>query len=198
MPETKSPVAKTLQLYANSFIEYFPAFALLFCAVSWGRGICDSRLWRWVRVGGLFTLVLFTSATLVDVYQTAQEAESPEYMAGAANWLQQNTSPGTLVFQTDGDDFPYLFYHNTSNIYLIGLDPTFLERANPPLWKQWVDITRGWVIRPSQVIQDSFGASYVVSDRQHDDFEARARDDPNMLIVYSDRYSYVWRILGTA
>ena len=101
---------------------------------------------------------------------------------------------GTMVFQTDWDDFTYLFYGNTANNYLVGLDPTYLELANPHLWNQWVDITRGRIAKPSQIIVTAFGANYVVSDRHHQDFEKSVRNDTNMQIVYRDQYSFVWLI----
>ena len=96
--------------------------------------------------------------------------------------------------QTDWDDFPYLFFHNTHNIYLVGLDPTYLERADPELWDLWVAVTQGEIHQPSAAIRSAFGATYVVSDAQHKAFTDKARDDPGMHLVYQDEYSYVWQI----
>jgi hypothetical protein len=65
----------------------------------------------------------------------AEIAEAPsDYMAGAAEWLRTNTPEGSMVFQTDWDDFPYLYYYNTHNTWLVGLDPTYLQVAAPDLW----------------------------------------------------------------
>lgn len=217
-------------LRSRRFIEYFPAFALLFCAASWGRSgailaewVPDMRFQRlWAKGGqpgtphrepvnaalslvwkqyiliaiSLIALVFLGFTTLSGTYRTAQTAESVEYMAGAARWLETHTPAGTMVFQTDWDDFTNLFYYNTANTYLVGLDPTYLELANPALWRQWVEVTRGRVPQPSQVIRQVFKADYVVSDTRHDAFEAQTRDDPHMELVYRDRYSYVWRLLS--
>ena len=40
----------------------------------------------------------------------------------------ENSEPGSLVFQTDWDDFTRLFFYNTTNVYTIGLDVTYMAR----------------------------------------------------------------------
>lgn len=195
----------TLFMVARSrrFIEYYPAFALLFAAAAWGRGGLDLTAWlparlrrRWiVPLLAAGTGIAFAGITLSAVYQDARRAESPEYMAGAAAWLEQNAPPGAMVFQTDWDDFPYLFHGNTRSVYTVGLDPTYMERDNRELWNQWVEITQGRVPEPSLLIRSLFGAQYVVSDTRHDGFEAAARTDPHLKLVYRDATSYVWEVL---
>lgn len=187
---------------SRRFIEYFPALALLFCAVVWGRSPVRLTEWlpaafrsRWlVALGAAAVMGIFSITTVSQVYRDAQASRSPDDLAGAATWLRENTPPGTFVFQTDWDDFTRLFYYNTSSTYLVGLDPTYLEIADPALWDRWVHITQGKVSSPAQVIWSEFGAAYIVSDTQHDRFIERANDDPNMELVYQDQYSYVWRL----
>jgi hypothetical protein len=189
---------------SRRFIEYYPAFALLYCAVLWGRSETTPADWLpWKRVGrGVLyagsgsAMLLLVANTLTDARQMIQTARDVHYMAGAANWLESHTAPGTPVFQTDWDDFPYLFYHNTHNTYLVGLDPTYLERANAELWDLWVAITRGNVEQPSTSIRSVFGTTYVISDTRHDDFEDQARDDDAMRVVYRDAYSIIWEIVS--
>lgn len=189
-------------LRSRRFIEYYPAFALLFCAAAWGRG--DIALPAWVSpalkrsllpVGIAGTVLLLGSFTLLDTLRDVQDAPAPDYLVGAADWLEANTPQGTMIFQTDWDDFTRLFYANTHNTYLVGLDPTYLQRADPALWDEWVAITQGRVSRPSEKIVALFGTTYVVSDTRHDDFENQVLEDPNMQLVYMDKYSYVWQIV---
>jgi hypothetical protein len=186
---------------SRRFIEYYPPFALLFCAVSWGRKpaqILESlprRLAKLVPYGALVVGIIFAGTTFIAARHTFENAENPRLFVGAANWLKAHTPEGSSVFQTDWDDFTRLFYYNTSNIYLVGLDPTYLERANPSLWTQWVAITRGEVDQPSTLIYSLFGSEYVVSDRQHEAFIDEAADDPNMRLVYWDSNSMVWQIM---
>ena len=61
----------------------------------------------------------------------------------ASMWLMEHTEPGERVYQTDWDNFPELFYFNTHNTYIVGLDPTFMYLANPELYLLWRSIGRG-------------------------------------------------------
>lgn len=204
---------------SRRFIEYFPAFALIYGAASAGRGEWEfSQLipdWlqnrravvgRWQLSSQtiistaiiLLMIVMGGYLTIQNVRHTqedARQARAVETYEGASEWLKNYSPKGTAVFQTDWDDFTRLFYYNTHNTYLVGLDPTYLQQADPALWDQWVAITQGQVIQPSEVIQTVFGCNYVISDRQHRAFEAQAEADPAMRLVYKDEFSLVWRIL---
>lgn len=212
--ETTLLLVALLTLYmlfkSRRFIEYFPAFALLFAAVSWGRGglswadVLPDRvhLPDWLRPAAAPLLVLLAVGilggfTLTDAYQDNLDRRPVETFAGASAWLVDNTPAGSPVFQTDWDDFPRLFYHNTHNTYLVGLDPTYLERADPDRWHQWVALTRGEIAMPSDSITADFGASYVISDTRHAAFEEQAAADTRMRIVYMDDTSIVWEVLPT-
>ena len=81
--------------------------------------------------------------------------------ANAAAWLERNSPAGSRVFQTDWDDFPRLFFYNTHNTYLIGLDPTYLHLYDAELYDLWVEITRGDVENPSKVIATTFDSHYI-------------------------------------
>ncbi|MCC7208024.1 MAG: hypothetical protein IT323_12005 [Anaerolineae bacterium] len=196
----------TLVMTLNSrrFIEYFPAFALLAAAAAWGRnplpwptlGVLPTP--RLIRLGASVVAVtvaaVFGASTVGAALDDARNSADVETFAGASAWLRDNTPAGSMVFQTDWDDFTRLFYYNTHNVYLVGLDPTYLERADPALWQEWVAITRGEVEQPASVILKRFGARYVVSDTRHQAFERQAQNDPAMTLVYQDQYSLVWRI----
>ena len=194
-----------MTLESRRFIEYFPAFALLYCAAAWGRSEVMGRdkpmflppphMRRILLAGLMLPLLLLVITTLSAVHNDIRSEKDAGYLAGASRWLQENTEPGALVFQTDWDDFTYLFFHNT---YLTGLDPTYLQIANPTLANLWVPITQGQVERPAALIRDIFGAVYVVSDTNHDAFAASASADPDMELVYRDSNSLVWHVKPSA
>jgi hypothetical protein len=188
-------------LRSRRFIEYFPAFALLFCAAAWGRGGISFARWlpeRWpirlLPTAAVLVLVAGMFVTLCAAQAQIRDSADSAYMAGASQWLAENSSPGALVFQTDWDDFPYLHYYNTANTYLVGLDPTYLQLANPLAWDNWVAITQGDVEQPPALIRSQFGAAYVVSDTRHEDFIEQAGADPGLLLVYRDDHAFVWQL----
>jgi hypothetical protein len=115
--------------------------------------------------------------------------------AEASAWLEANTPAGARVFQTDWDDFTRLFFYNTHNVYILGLDPTYMQLYDSELYDLWVDISKGRVERPSEAISQRFGASYVLTDLKHKDFLREAEDDPNLIEMSRDEYAAVFRVV---
>jgi hypothetical protein len=178
---------------ARRFIEYFPPFALLFAAFAWAPVI--SRYGQETR-GRLHRLLPALALLLVllpgawNTFQAARDSlrDSKPYTtyAGAAGWLADNTPAGARVFQTDWDDFPRLFFYNTHNTYLIGLDPTYMQIYDPELYDLWAAITRGKVEDPGALIAQEFGARYIISDLRHPAFLEQAAQDARLEEVYRD------------
>jgi len=187
---------------SRRFIEYFPAFALIFAALAWAPFIREvpARTWfswqawrQWlppVVVGGL--VIFGTWQMLPITRESVQDSKPYDLYAQASAWLRQNTSAGERIFQTDWDDFPRLFFYNTDNTYLIGLDPTYMQLYDPGLYDQWVSITEGEIENPSTSIWSDFGARYVISDLDHEDFISRASEDPDMEEVYRDDQAVIF------
>jgi hypothetical protein len=195
-----------MTLESRRFIEYFPAFAALFGVVALARSAHELAPFlptqfkslavpRFILPVVALLLIVGTVFNLRGTTNMIANAPDVAYLAGAAAWLEDNTAAGTMVFQTDWDDFTRLFFHNTHNNYLIGLDPTYLQIANTDLWNQWTAITQGKVSDPSEIIRTAFAANYVVSDTHHGAFEQKAEADPNMRLVYRDRYNLIWEII---
>lgn len=193
---------------ARRFVEYFPAFALIFGAFS-----LSPMLDRWASVqpqpdhpwdprGQALVPLLLTLILVVPLVRSLQRAREAvasqrpaDSLAGAANWLEENTPPGSMIFQTDWDDFTRLFFYNTASIYTAGLDPTYLELSDAELYDLWVRITRGEVDQPSTAIREEFGGAYVVSDLDHTAFLRDAEDDPGLREVYRDDDAVVYEVL---
>jgi hypothetical protein len=109
--------------------------------------------------------------------------------------LETNTPAGSRVFQTDWDDFPRLFFHNTHNTYLIGLDPTYMQLYDTELYDEWVQITDGDVAAPSRRIGGVFGAEYVLTDLKHKAFIRQAGKDPGLQEVFRDDEAIVYKVV---
>ncbi|MBK9123477.1 MAG: hypothetical protein IPM16_10215 [Chloroflexi bacterium] len=187
-------------LRSRRFVEYYPAFALLFAAVIWGRPSAF-KLWRFrprlAKIAGVLTLVagaVMGAFVFTATYSTMADEPDVNALAGAADWLETNTPAGALIFQTDYDDFTRLFFHNTSNTYLNGLDTTYLLEADPDLWEAWTQIRLGEVANPSEAILTKFGTRFIVSGVEAQAFIAQADADPAMRVVYEDEYALVWEI----
>jgi hypothetical protein len=145
-------------------------------------------------------ILLFVAGTaymsMPDAADQISSSKSYTMYQGASDWLAQNTSEGERVFQTDWDDFPRLFFYNTHNTYLVGLDPTYMQLYDGQMYETWVDITRGSVPGMSEIIVQQFGSRYVVTDLAHGDFLRQAAADPRMRQVYRDEQAAIFEILN--
>ena len=190
---------------ARRFIEYFAPFALIFSAFAWAPLLSDREPASVVLAKArpisipfslLFLIVLASMIkTLPSARASIQNSKPYDLYAGASEWLIDNSQPGDLVFQTDWDDFPRLFFYNTSNRYLIGLDPTYMQLYDKGSYNLWVLITKGAVSQPSQFIANHFHARFVHTDLKHDKFISRAEKDPGLREVYRDEQAILFEVI---
>lgn len=198
---------------SRRFVEYAPAFVVLFAALAWKPffetaplnfrltkkigGISLSPKFIQNSIGALFFLIL-VPFLILNFAQTRKSTQAgirqAEQFAASSAWLIQNTPHGERVFHTDWDDFPRLFFHNTHNTYIVGLDPVYMQEFDAELYRLYAEITQGDVENPSQDILEKFQARYVITDLSHQAFINRARKDPNMRVVYEDENSLVFAI----
>ncbi|RPI29903.1 MAG: hypothetical protein EHM70_15255 [Chloroflexota bacterium] len=186
---------------SRRFIEYFPAFALVFAAFAW-TPVIHSLSGSFKRkslpaIALALALIPGVWITFDNARSSLQSSKPYETYAGASAWLVANTPAGARVFQTDWDDFPRLFYYNTHNTYLIGLDPTYLLIYDAGLYHSWVEITQGKTEQPSGPIEQEFGARYVLTDLRHQGFLDQAEKDPGLVEVYRDKDSVIYQVSST-
>ncbi len=192
-----------LTFKARRFIEYFPAFALIFIALTVGRvdsspsqaGLRSVRYRRSYPIGLLAILIAPLVITLTQARAALADQSKPaETYAAASYWIARHAQPGALIFQTDWDDFPRLFFYNPVNVYTIGLDPTYMQLYDSALYDEWVQITQGKVEQPGSVIRSRFGGEYVITDLKHTAFLKQAQNDPGLKEVFRDKYAVVFDV----
>jgi hypothetical protein len=147
--------------------------------------------WRdLLRTIAVATVALVLSIFLfVNLRATVKEigqSDPHDYYRAGAEWMRTHVPPGQIVFNTDWDDFPRLFYYDSSHYYVTGLDPSYLFDRNPDLSNLYERITLGKEEDPGPLIRDRFGARYVFSDNDHHDFFEHARLSGWFDIVYED------------
>lgn len=188
---------------SRRFVEYFPAFALIFLALSAAPLLRDGqqalaskqRPYRYLAPLLFFVLLTYPIYKgLVDARELVSSSKPADQYAAASLWLKANSEPDIMIFQTDWDDFTRLFFYNSEATYTAGLDPTFMELFDKELFDQWRDITQGDVDMPGTLIRDRFKADYVFSDLQHGDFLEQAADDPILEEIYRDKYAVIFRV----
>ena len=122
-------------------------------------------------------------------------SEPHDFYKRGAEWMRANVPAGQVVFNTDWDDFPRLFYYDPTHNYVSGLDPTYLYDRDPALSKLYDRITLGEEEDPGPLIRDRFGSRYVFTDNLHQDFFDNARQSGWFEIVYEDNECTILHIL---
>ncbi|HEV8426404.1 MAG TPA: hypothetical protein VGQ41_00720 [Pyrinomonadaceae bacterium] len=131
-------------------------------------------------------LSVFLFFNLRATVREIRQSEPHDYYRAGAEWMRNNVPPGQIVFNTDWDDFPRLFYFDSSHYYVSGLDPSYLYDKDPNLSRLYESITLGREEDPGPLIRNRFGARYVFSDNTHHDFFDHARASGWFDIVYED------------
>jgi hypothetical protein len=205
---------------SQRIMEYFPAFAMIFCAWSWSDAsdtlevVARATRWRLPAgvaggigggVGRLLPvapwLVALVVAPFIVLSTLAASKQANEGLAwttyrDGALWLARNTPAGSRVFTTGWDDFPHVFYWNTHNVYLTGLDPTYMSLEDPAAFELWRAIAQGRVPNPGRQIRERFDSPYVLTDMEHRRFIQVAAADPDLEEVLRTRTVIVYRVRG--
>ena len=119
------------------------------------------------------------------------------YLSGPANWLKENTSRGSIVFNAGWDDWPFLFYFNDHNNYLVGLDPIFMYAYDADKYKLWFKIINGNVKENlASIIINNFNSRHVVlsKKRKFKGFIRILTNNPNIIKTFEDSSGFVFRI----
>ena len=107
----------------------------------------------------------------------------------------ENIPAGEIIFNCNWDDFPKLFFLDTTHRYVYGLDPNYLYSANQDLYKTLKDLTEGKVDDPAPIIRDKFGSNYIFSDaKENTDMLAKALESGWVDQVYEDDEARILKI----
>jgi hypothetical protein len=144
-------------------------------------------LWRTIALAVVSiclgaALFLSLRATIKDI----ASSDPHDYYRAGSEWMRTNIPPRQIIFNTDWDDFPRLFYYDPSHAYITGLDPTYLYDKDEALSRLYDRITLGKEEDPGPLIRDRFGARYVFTDNSHEDFFDNAQASGWFEVVYED------------
>jgi len=115
--------------------------------------------------------------------------------SGVGAYLGEHSKVGEIVMQTDWSDFPMLFYQDSKNYYVVGLDPTFMYNLDPKLYQLFADITMAKISTGlAKLVKDNFHASYFVVDTGRDQLNKYLQADPGFVKVYEDGDCWLYQI----
>lgn len=210
-----------LTLKSRRYVEYEVPLMLTFAASAITDALRGLHLrpyvllakeffWRRVVLGMLVVMYLAIAVPTIIARDVATERKSFEggqtvtTFSAAMSWLrayhQTNhpEEPMPIVFHSDWDEFPILFYYNSNARYIAGLDPTFMYLKDPQKTKEWAEITtgsyRGDVFH---ALQNDFRASYVFVATDHEAMAKLIRQYPQFVLRYEDDEALIFEIHNT-
>ncbi len=174
---------------SRRFIEYSPVFIALATVLIAVRRIDKKFI--------IFLLLASVPFGIFNFYKASKDikrAPNPERYKNAALWLKENSKEKEIVFNADWDDFPFLFFYNHKNYYILGLDPMYMYKYSPKLYRLYQRITKGKIKRPAKIIKEQFKASYIFTDRYHKKFIKKLNKDKHARLVFQDYWTRVYKI----
>ncbi|MAG44273.1 hypothetical protein CL633_00055 [bacterium] len=197
-----------LTLKSRRYVEYFIPLALCFSALSINAslGIIKESLTKifprnLILLSPIILLLIFSPFFYKDIQSIKNSYKNSfrfDKFASAASWLKENSNRGDIVFHSDWDEFPILFYHNDKNYYLVGLDPTFMYEYDNDLYQRWSDITTGQSAENLlPTIKNIFGAKYVFVDiKQNEIFDHNLSNNFYFLEVFKSEEAKIYKIVN--
>jgi hypothetical protein len=152
---------------------------------------------RTVRLAaaGLLLIVLAAGLrrTLLEDGAAAAAEDQPLWRE-AGRWMKANVPAGETIFHLGWDEFPELFYEDTTHRYLIGWDPTFFYVTSPERCRIWENLARGRTDDAWAAVRKTFGCRFAFVPRRYVSFRALARRDPRFREIWSDPNAIVYRV----
>ncbi len=201
-------------LKSRRYVEYAVPFLALAAAVTIGDVLRQAD-WQAVRrvvaeswqkrriVTGLLALYIAVSVPYVIArdqrtnYNNLTSGINATHFKASATWLAEHSQPGEVVFHSDWDDFPVLFYYDTVNAYIAGLDPTFLYRQDQTRYWAWAKTTLGERRENLGPVFDMFRTRWIFVEKDHTAMNDNVRVTPGVTLAYEDREVWIYAWEGT-
>ncbi len=183
-----------LLLHQAGIEEYFKK-AKHTATLAWNK----SELHKSLLVLSAVTVIVMTGGLMLrsvqETHISSQNGIPYERFAQAGQWLREHSTKGDLVFHSDWDEFPILFYNVTRDQFIAGLDPTFFYKKNEDLYWKWVNITTGKTEENIlEIIQKDFDARFVFIENGHNEMQRNIILDGRFKEVYHDEEATIYRV----
>lgn len=151
-------------------------------------------IFLFVEIGVLGAIMSFKN-----LFKDLGTDPNTEGLKNISLYLKENSNPDDLVFNDSWSIFPYLFYFNQKNYYIVGLDPSFLELYDQKLFNEYYDLTfDNESVRNADVnlIKTDFKAKWLIVSPDHPTLLEKIKQKPeNFEKVYENNGYTVFKVL---
>ena len=136
---------------------------LLVPLVMLGTAIIFQALWRdgYIKIDGLVVkksvfvflgIFIFASVgnEILNLRQTIGSDDKHLKYEKAGEWFRKNTEKGEIIFNTDFGQFNRLFFYNSDNRYIVGIEPKNMYEYDKNLYWLWHNITLYGVVNDEE------------------------------------------------
>ncbi len=161
-------------------VEYFVPFLVLYIALAF-RTLSWDEIWNMVRsrlhlkrwiVASYFLLFAVSFAVTKDLLLVQKHLSNGfpyTLLESESQWINEHVPSKEVIFHSNWDEFPALFFYNRDNRYIAGLDPAFLYARDKKRFFLWRDITQGTLSKNLVgIMKNEFKASFVLASSKHD------------------------------
>ncbi|MFA6421797.1 MAG: hypothetical protein WCV92_00095 [Candidatus Buchananbacteria bacterium] len=191
-------------------IEYFVPFAVLTAGLTFQSAFADEKIkndWKIftsglkklvsLRLVSWVAIIVFTLSGVLVVLklQTQSQTIPLNRLEKSSQWLMVNSSQGKTIFNLRWDRFPMLYFYNSKNFYVAGLDPTFTYVYNKDLFQKYYDISKGKLDENSaSIIKKEFNAKLLIATKEDKKILQAVEKYPSFEKVYEDDEAIIYKI----
>lgn len=124
-------------LFARRAFDFCSGFGTIMLALLYSQFFAGKK-WLCIIIFGIFcSFALYGTSLRNRVLAIGWQIDR---VANTARWLEANSRPGDIVFNVRWEYFPELFFWNTKNYFVAGMDPIFQYVFDPALYRAGLNI----------------------------------------------------------
>lgn len=194
-----------LQWKSKRFVEYWPFFATATGILVIGQlfEAYLNSIKQDVKIFGFFiAIAILLSIVLlksnIEISKGYNDTKTPiniDTTKQVSDYLIRYSDPGQIVFTDDWDVFPFYFFFNQKNYYIVGLDPEFMNQYSHTLYEEFARISSGKDSTDLERIKNDFQASWVLIGSDHPEFKYNLQNRPDLFdLVFQNKDYYLFNI----
>ncbi len=120
------------------------------------------------------------------------------YLEAGMQYVHDKIPAGTVIAHASWSNWPNMFYHDDTHLYLNGLDPTFSYKFNPEIHKAWDKINNSEINNPLNTVeffQEILKTDYVFVPRANDRFLQNLQSNQYFQAIYQDDHVVIFKLL---
>lgn len=111
-------------------------------------------------------------------------------------WMEKNIPEGELIFHANWSDAQYFIGLNPKNDYFVTLDPVYMYKWNPGLYKLYRDVAFGGTNDPYAILKDTFKVKYGYAGKNYfSSLIEQIRRDRRFTILAEDPLGIIFKLI---